>query len=233
MGSKPGRLPQLLALLPPLTDCAACPLAPRPCLPAEAARRVADSLAAVLSSWQAAAGSATTQAELAAALEDTARRVAAAAAASGALGRAGLQPRQLTLEGYVEARRGGDPAAAQPALCACMDPSLAAPPAAAGDWAAAAHARYVAARLALCRFSCAHQRSLTVLLIIELVLCGAWLAAWVLRGSAAPDAQPAAGTAGSSGCGRRPRGEQFLIASAADPQWQAELKQPLLAADHC
>lgn len=182
---------------------------------------MAGSLAAVLSSWQAAAGSATSQAELAAALEDTARRVAAVAA-SGALGRAGLQPKQLLLEGYVEERRGGGASATEPALCACMDPRLIAPPAPAGDWAAAAYTRYVAARLALCRFSCTHQKALSVLLAVELALCAVWLALWALRGSTEP--QPSA----ASGSGRQQRGEQFVIASAADPEWQVELKQPLL-----
>lgn len=83
----------------------------------EAARRLAGSLAALLRSWQA-AGSASTQAELAAALESAAAKVAAAASASGALGRAGLQPRQLLLQQVEEAGRHPGK------MCACMDAEL-------------------------------------------------------------------------------------------------------------
>lgn len=65
--------------------------------------------------WQA-AGTARSQAELAAVLESTAAEVTAAAAA-GPLGRAGLRPRQLELRQVEEQ-------GSQPALCACMDVEL-------------------------------------------------------------------------------------------------------------
>lgn len=152
--------------------------------------------------------------------------MAAAASSSGALGRAGLQPKQLLLQ-QVEVQRlqrGGTSAGSEHKLCACMnvDVSLG------GDEAglvAALRRRYVAARLALCRFACTHQQTLGVLLAAELVLCAAWLAVWQLHGSATP----ASGDDSSSRQQSEQRQQdQFMIASAADPQWQAELKQPLL-----
>ena len=92
--------------------------------------------------------------------------------------------------------------------------------------AVAAYRRYVAARLALCRFACQHQQTLAMLLIVELALCAAWLAIWLLRNQGGgSQSQPAAAAAAGAICG-----SQFLIATAADPQWQAELKQPLLGA---
>ena len=91
--------------------------------------------------------------------------------------------------------------------------------------AAAAYRRYVAARLSLCRFACQHQQTLAMLLILEVALCAAWLAIWLLRnhGGNQSQGQPAASGAARAACG-----SQFLVATAADPQWQAELKQPLL-----
>lgn len=73
------------------------------CLPAaEAARRMVGSITLLLRSWQAASGSASSQAELAAALERAAAHVAASAAKGGPLGRAGLQPKQLTVQQFEE-----------------------------------------------------------------------------------------------------------------------------------
>lgn len=97
--------------------------------------------------------------------------------------------------------------------------------------------RYIAARLALCRFACAHQHTLAFLLVAELALCLAWLLVWAVRGSILPS--------GGDDCDsptHLPRGcpqeSQFVVASAADPQWQAEMQQPLLdtrgsASDSC
>jgi hypothetical protein len=68
------------------------------------------SIAALLHSWEAAAGSATSQAELAAALEGAAARVAAAARRSS-LGRAGLQPRELLVQQFEEG---------EARTCACL-----------------------------------------------------------------------------------------------------------------
>ncbi len=96
--------------------------------------------------------------------------------------------------------------------------------------AAAARRRYLLARLALCRFACQHQQTLAVLLVAEVALCCAWLALWLLRGRAPRDGsdveEPSHSRDGYEywATAKQP---QFLVASAADPQWQ-ELKQPLL-----
>ena len=77
------------------------------------------SLAALLKGWQA-AGSTRSQAELAVVLEAAAAKVAAAASAGGALGRAGLHPKQLLLQQVEEQ-------GSEPKTCACMGVEL--PPA--------------------------------------------------------------------------------------------------------
>lgn len=101
------------------------------------------------------------------------------------------------------------------------------------DFATAARRRYLAARLALCRFACQHQQTLAALLVVELALCCAWAALWLLRGRAPRDGgdEDEQGSTYQRDGGDQPaaaRPTQFLIASAADPQWQDELKQPLL-----
>ena len=104
-------------------------------------------------------------------------------------------------------------------------PTLLPAPCRSDSLAVAAYRRYVAARLALCRFACQHQQTLAMLLIVELALCAAWLAIWLLRNHGGSQSQPSTSAAARAGCG-----SQFLVATAADPQWQAELKQPLLGA---
>lgn len=82
---------------------------------------------------------------------------------------------------------------------------------------------YVQARLALCRFACAHQSALGAMLAVELALCLACLAIFLARGGF---------SAGAEGQSRRSSSlPQFVVASAADPKWHAtasELKRPLL-----
>ena len=73
---------------------------------------MAQGLTTLLHRWHAAEGNAASQAELAGALEDAALRMAAAA--NTALGRAGLQPKQVLLQQVEEQRQ------APGATCACM-----------------------------------------------------------------------------------------------------------------
>lgn len=90
---------------------------PNPPSCAESARNLADSVLAVLKSWQASSYSSTTQAELAAALQATAQRVVA----SASLGRTGLQPKQLLLQQVEEQRRqSGFDGSDEPRACTCM-----------------------------------------------------------------------------------------------------------------
>lgn len=72
---------------------------------------MAGSIAALLRTWQAASGSASSQEQLSAALEAAAAGVASAAARAGPLGRAGLQPRQLEVRQLEEG---------EARTCACM-----------------------------------------------------------------------------------------------------------------
>lgn len=120
------------------------------------------------------------------------------------------------------------PTWAAPAPCLCPPWRSPAP-----DFAAAARRRYLAARLALCRFACQHQQTLAALLVAEVALCCAWLALWLLRGRVAAEGseeeeQERCYEHGGRLCWAPAGQPQFLIASAADPQWHAELKQPLL-----
>lgn len=93
---------------------------------------------------------------------------------------------------------------------------------------------YIRARLALCRFACQHQQTLVLLLAGELALCLVWLAIYLVRsrreGEGAQDQEP------GDDC-TSPQRQQFVIASAADPQWRedaAQLRQPLLSSsDSC
>jgi hypothetical protein len=102
------------------------------------------------------------------------------------------------------------------------------------DLVAAAYQRYLAARLALCRFACRHEHALAGLLVGELALCIAWLAVWLLRHSAR-SVGAAEAEYEDEACGTHEleqdharAGPQFLIATASDPQWHRELRQPLL-----
>ncbi|KAL4855123.1 hypothetical protein ACK3TF_004345 [Chlorella vulgaris] len=188
----------------------------------EAARRMVGSITLLLRSWQAASGSASSQAELAAALERAAAHVAASAAKGGPLGRAGLQPKQLTVQQFEEEGRKH--------TCACMSVDTSALSEPAIDLSSAVYQRYLVARVSLCRFACQHDKSLAVLLAGELALCCAWLAVWLLHrsGVATGDLPEAEGEADD-----RKQGRQFLIATAADPRWQPELKRPLLGGASC
>ena len=107
------------------------------------------------------------------------------------------------------------------------------------DLATALRRRYIAVRLALCRFACTHQHTLAFLLVAELALCLAWLLVWAVRGSILPSSDDIVDcdspTHVARGC---PQESQFVVASAADAQWQAEMQQPLLetrgsASDSC
>jgi hypothetical protein len=203
---------------------------------AESAHQLADNVLTMLKSWQASAYSADTQAELVAALQATAQRVVA----SASLGRSGLQPRQLLLQ-QAEAQRqqhsgsfdGGD----EPRACTCMSVQFDENDELYDDLATALRRRYISARLALCRFACTHQHTLAFLLVAELALCLAWLLVWAVRGSILPSSSDDCDspTHVQRGC---PQESQFVVASATDPQWQAELQQPLLetrgsATDSC
>ena len=107
------------------------------------------------------------------------------------------------------------------------------------DLATALRRRYIAVRLALCRFACTHQHTLAFLLVAELALCLAWLLVWAVRSSILPSTDAIVDcdspTHVARGC---PQESQFVVASAADTQWQAEMQQPLLetrgsASDSC
>jgi len=88
---------------------------------AESARHLADSVLAVLKSWQASSYSADTQADLAAALQATAARVMEAAASPGStLGRSGLQPKQLLFHAQEQRQRSSFGGSDEPAACTCM-----------------------------------------------------------------------------------------------------------------
>lgn len=84
--------------------------------------------------------------------------------------------------------------------------------------------RYVQARLVLCRFACAHQSALGVMLAVELALCLACLAIFLARGGFRAGHEAEARSSSSL--------PQFVVASAADPKWHAaaaaDLKRPLL-----
>ena len=86
----------------------------------------------------------------------------------------------------------------------------------------------------MCHLACRHQSTLGVLLAIELLLCAAWLAIWLLRGGACGACGLCTACAVS---GRSAPGDaaphQFVVC-AADPQWHeggaaAELQRPLLS----
>lgn len=82
----------------------------------------------------------------------------------------------------------------------------------------ALHYHWIAARLALCQFSCRHRMAITVALLLEMAVCLVSLTAVLLRRGAA---QPA----DAYGCTHSGAPAKQFVVCAADPEWQKPLLQ--------
>eukprot|EP00887_Chlorella_sp_A99_P003871 scaffold11.g3871.t1 len=129
-------------------------------------------------------------------------RAAAAAASGRARGRGGTSVASTTVvEAELSAESvpsdAGEAGHGKAQVCGCVGDRP--PPYPAGaDLTPAVQWHYVAARLAICQFTCGHQALLSILLAVEVAVCLVWALLLLLRG----DVADAGGTGGTTEASR-------------------------------